>query len=56
MIGDDDEGMNLNEVVRVRVNLPNSDLWILPNLSHGAHEGETREEFIIKSKTFLRKK
>ncbi|PWL38707.1 hypothetical protein DKG77_10695 [Flagellimonas aquimarina] len=56
MIGDDDEGMNLNEVVRVKENLPNSDLWILPNVSHGAHEGETKEEFIIKSKTFLSKK
>lgn len=56
MIGDDDEGMNLKEVIRVKENLPNSDLWILPNVSHGAHEGETKEEFIIKSKAFLNKK
>ncbi|MDY8137296.1 alpha/beta hydrolase [Aquimarina sp. 2201CG5-10] len=56
MIGDDDEGMDLKEVVRVKENLPNSDLWILPNVSHGAHEGETKEEFIIKSKSFLNKK
>ncbi len=56
MIGDDDEGMSLNEVVRVKENLPNSDLWILPNVSHGAHEGETRDEFIIKSKMFLNKR
>ncbi|OJJ17027.1 hypothetical protein BKI52_30385 [marine bacterium AO1-C] len=55
MIGDDDEGMNLNDIVRTRQNLPNSDLWILPNVSHGAHEGENKEEFIKKSKRFLNK-
>lgn len=56
MIGDDDEGMDLEEVARVKKNLPKSDLWILPNVAHGAHEGETKAEFIIKSKTFLSKK
>jgi pimeloyl-ACP methyl ester carboxylesterase len=55
IIGDDDEGMNLEEIVRVKKNLPKSDLWILPNVTHGAHEGETRDEFIIKSKVFLSK-
>lgn len=56
MIGDDDVGMDLTEVARVKKNLPNSDLWILPNVSHGAHEGETKDEFIIKAKAFLSKK
>jgi pimeloyl-ACP methyl ester carboxylesterase len=56
MIGDDDQGMDLEEVVRVKKNLPKSDLWILPNVAHGAHEGETKDEFIIKSKVFLAKK
>ena len=55
MIGDDDEGMDFEEVARVKKNLPNSDLWVLPNVSHGAHEGETKEEFIVKSKVFLSK-
>ena len=53
MIGDNDEGMDLEEVARVKKYLPNSDLWILPNVAHGAHEGETKGEFIIKSKLFL---
>lgn len=52
---EDDEGMSLNEIVRARQNLPNSDLWILPNVSHGAHEGENKEGFIKKSKVFLNK-
>jgi len=56
MIGDDDDGMDLEEVVRVKKNLPKSDLWILPNVSHGAHEGETKEDFILKAKAFLTKK
>jgi pimeloyl-ACP methyl ester carboxylesterase len=56
MIGDDDQGMDLTEVARVKKNLPNSDLWILPNVSHGAHEGETKDDFILKAKTFLSKK
>ena len=55
MIGDDDEGMDLKEVARVKKNLPASDLWILPNVAHGAHEGETKDEFIVKSKAFLSK-
>lgn len=55
MIGDDDEGMDLEEVARVKKNLPKSDLWVLPNVAHGAHEGETKDEFIIKSKVFLTK-
>lgn len=56
MIGDDDEGMDLAEVARVKKNLPNADLWILPNVAHGAHEGETKDEFILKSKAFLSKR
>jgi pimeloyl-ACP methyl ester carboxylesterase len=55
MIGDDVAGMDFEEVARVKKNLPNSDLWILPNVSHGAHEGETKNEFILKSKVFLQK-
>ena len=55
MIGDDDEGMDIEEVARTRKHLRDSDLWILPNVAHGAHQNETKEEFIIKSKAFLAK-
>ena len=55
MMGDDDEGMDIEEVARVRKNLPNSDLWILPNVSHGAHQEENKDEFVLKSKSFLQK-
>lgn len=56
MVGDDDEGMDFEEVARVKKHLPNSDLWVLPNVAHGAHEGETKDEFIKKAKVFLSKK
>ncbi|MCG8332197.1 MAG: alpha/beta hydrolase [Chitinophagales bacterium] len=55
MIGDDDDGMSLKEIFRARENLPNSDLWILPDIAHGAHENENKEEFIKRSKLFLSK-
>ncbi|MEP1035046.1 alpha/beta hydrolase [Ekhidna sp.] len=55
MMGDDDEGMNFDEVARVKKNLRNSDVWILPDVSHSAHEGEHMYEFILKAKTFLSK-
>lgn len=53
MLGDEDDGVNLEEVARVKKNVPNSSLWILPNVDHGAHEGETKEEFLIKARAFL---
>lgn len=56
IIGDDDEGMDLKEVARMKQNLPNSDIWILPDVAHGAHEGENKDEFVAKAKKFLSKK
>lgn len=55
IMGDNDEGMDLQEVTRVKKNLPNSDLWILPNVTHGAHEGDNKNEFVLKSKAFFSK-
>ncbi|MDT7831795.1 alpha/beta hydrolase [Flavobacteriaceae bacterium S356] len=56
MVGDNDDGIAIEEVARARKNLKDSDLWILPNVSHGAHEGETKDEFVKKAKAFLSKK
>ena len=52
VLGDNDDGIAIDQVARARKHLPNSDLWILPNVSHSAHEGETKEDFIAKSKAF----
>ena len=56
ILGDDDEGMDFKEIARVKKNLPNSDLWVLPNVAHSAHEGETKPQFIKIVKGFLSKK
>jgi len=55
MLGDDDIGISLEEVVRVRKHLPKSDLWILPNVPHGAHEGENKSDFIRIATAFFSK-
>ena len=55
VMGDDDEGMDFDEVARVKKNLPKSDVWILPDVSHSAHEGEFKDEFVEKAKRFLSK-
>ena len=56
ILGDDDEGMDFTEVARVKKNLPKSDLWVLPNVAHSAHEGETKPQFLKIAKAFLSKK
>ena len=53
ILGDDDESIAMREVSRARKNLPKSDLWILPNSPHKAHEGKNKEEFIRISRAFL---
>ena len=53
ILGDDDS-FPLEEVARVRKNLPNSDLWILSNTGHVAHEGKNLPEFLRVSKEFLK--
>nr|WP_299174071.1 alpha/beta hydrolase [uncultured Allomuricauda sp.] len=55
IMGDNDEGMDFEEVARVKKYLPNSDIWILPDVSHGAHENENKKEFIAKAKRFFSK-
>lgn len=55
MVGDNDEGMDFTEIARVKKQLPKSDLWVLPNVAHGAHEGETKADFIKKANAFFSK-
>lgn len=55
ILGDDDDGITMEAVARARRNLPNSDLWILPDMPHSVHEGENKEEFVRRAKMFLSK-
>jgi len=55
VLGDEDEGISLDAAFRARKLLSNSDLWILPNVSHSAHEGAYKEPFIKAAKAFFNK-
>ena len=55
VFGDDDEGIQLEEAFRARKHLPNSDLWIIPNQQHSAHEGANKADFIKNAKLFFNK-
>ena len=55
MIGDDDENMPLEQVIRVRKNVPNTDLWILPETGHVANGGKNIGIFRQRSLQFIRK-
>ena len=55
VFGDDDEGIQLEDAFRARTYLPKSDLWILPNQSHSAHEGANKPRFVKRAKLFFNK-
>ena len=55
VFGDDDAGIQLEEAFRTRTHLPNSDLWILPNQLHSAHEGKNKVDFVKNAKAFFSK-
>lgn len=54
ILGDNDDSIPITEVTRVRSFLSSSDLWIVPNTGHNAHEGKNKDHFIQISKEFLK--
>lgn len=55
VLGDNDPNLPLQKVNHVREKLSKSNLWILPNVSHSAHEGPNRREFTRIAIEFLSK-
>lgn len=51
--GDNDPGVDLQEVARLKAYLPQCDIWILPHVGHSAHTGENKSDFVEKSLAFL---
>lgn len=51
--GDQDSATPIDEIARVRKFLPNSQLWVLPNVPHSAHKGENKVDFVKKARSFL---
>ena len=53
VMGDKDKTISMDCFAAVKENLDNSYLWILPNTSHVAYEGENKIDFVRKSKEFF---
>ncbi len=53
VMGDLDDSIPLEDISRVRKNLANSFLWILPNTGHRAHVDKNKIEFVRVSKEFF---
>jgi pimeloyl-ACP methyl ester carboxylesterase len=53
VVGDDDPFVPLDIVKNVRHFLQNSDLLVLPNSGHGAHEGEYKDFFLKTAKKYF---
>lgn len=53
--GDRDEIMGITPAVTLYENLPNSELWIVPNTGHIAITGDNQDSFLVNSVQFLLK-
>lgn len=51
--GDRDEIMGITPAITLHKNLPDSELWIVPNSGHIAITGPNRDDFLKKSTQFL---
>ncbi len=51
--GDRDEIMGITPAITLHENLPNSELWIVPNTGHIAITGSNQDSFLKKSLRFL---
>lgn len=54
VMGDQDTSVSLAEISNAKDNLFDAYVWILPNTGHGAQEGKNKQEFMVKSKEFLK--
>lgn len=54
VLGDQDSSLPLEAVSQAKKKLLNSFLWVLPNTGHDPQEGKNKQEFVVKSKEFLK--
>ncbi|CAM1371782.1 alpha/beta fold hydrolase [Tenacibaculum xiamenense] len=53
VLGDKAEQISIESVTTLHKNLKDSQLWVVPNTGHYAHDGDNRTEFLRLSKNFL---
>lgn len=56
VIGDGEDSILWEDILRAKNNLPDVSLWVIPNTGHGAHKDKNKEEFTAKSKNFIHHK
>lgn len=54
VLGDKAEQISLDSVVQLHQTLNDSQLWVVPNTGHYAHDGDNKTEFLRLSKAFLK--
>jgi len=52
IVGDQEDSILWDDLLKAKNNLPNSYLWVLPKTSHGAHK-ENKDDFVRVSREFL---
>jgi pimeloyl-ACP methyl ester carboxylesterase/heme-degrading monooxygenase HmoA len=53
VIGDNDNSVNWNDILKTKKLLPDASLWVVPNMGHGAHRDQNKGKFIQISKEFF---
>jgi pimeloyl-ACP methyl ester carboxylesterase len=51
--GDRDDATPIECIAKAKKYISNSYLWVLPNVSHGAHTDDNKAEFVRRSKEFF---
>lgn len=53
VVGDQEDSILWEDLLKAKNNLPNSYLWVIPNTGHRAHVGKNKPEFVRVSKEFF---
>lgn len=53
VIGDGEDSILWEDILKAKNNLPNASLWVVPNTGHGAHKENNKDNFVRISKQFI---
>lgn len=53
VIGDNDNSVNWDEILKTKKHLPDASLWVVPDMGHGAHRDHNKDNFTKISKEFF---
>lgn len=53
VIGDGEDSILWEDILKAKNNLPNASLWVVPNTGHRAHKENNKDDFVRISKQFI---